>query len=125
MKHVSIDTQNDSVKNFVLTMANEPLGSVLELAGKPVARMMPPPASRNGTSSNTEDWTDIKNERRCELIDKEIDDTLSLDERNELEDLQEQMLRYRHRVAPLPLAHARRLLEKLEKVASQAADHAK
>jgi len=121
MKHVSIDSQDDSVKTFVLTLASEPLGFVLELAGKPVARMMPPLDVRNGTSSTADPWTEFKNDRRCELIDKEIGDTLSIAERHELEDLQEQMLRYRHRVAPLPLSHARQLLEKLEKRAAQTA----
>lgn len=114
MKHLSIDSQDESVKRFVLTLAREPLGFVLELAGKPVAQVMPPPVGQNGTSLAPDDWTDLKNERRCELIDREIDGTLNIDEQNELEDLQEQMLRHRHRVAPLPLAYARHLLEQLE-----------
>jgi DNA-directed RNA polymerase subunit F len=49
-----------------------------------------------------------------------VDGTLTEAERTELEDLQEQMLRHRHRVAPLPLAHARQLLEELERKAGAA-----
>lgn len=59
------------------------------------------------------DWTDAKNDRRCELVDKEIDGTLTTDERNELELLQTQMLAYRRRVAPLPLGDVRRLHQQL------------
>ncbi len=55
-----------------------------------------------------------KNNRRCELIDKEIDGSLTAEEASELEELQQQMLRERHRVAPLPLTHAGRLLAELE-----------
>ncbi len=70
-------------------------------------------------TANGADWTDAKNDRRCELIDKEIDATLTPDEAKELESLQDQMLRYRHRVAPLPLGYARQLLEVLERKAAQ------
>lgn len=45
---------------------------------------------------------EAKNNRRCDLIDKEIAGTLSSDEQVELEQLQTEMLAYRHKVAPLP-----------------------
>ena len=47
-------------------------------------------------------WHDAKNIRRCNLIDKEINGTLSVEEERELEQLQEEMLAYRRKVAPLP-----------------------
>jgi len=68
-------------------------------------------------SDPSAEWTEAKNRRRCALIDREIDGTLTSDERAELEDLQDQMLRHRHRVAPLPLHHAQQLLEELERKA--------
>ncbi|MBX9791958.1 MAG: hypothetical protein K2Y37_23795 [Pirellulales bacterium] len=58
-------------------------------------------------------WSDELNRRRCELIDKEIDFHLSEDEKAELDDLQERMLRHRKRVAPLPMAATDRLYEEL------------
>jgi hypothetical protein len=71
-------------------------------------------------AANDQAWTDKRNDRRCELIDKKIDARLTPDEEKELEGLQDQMLKYRHRVAPLPLGYARQLLEELERKAAQA-----
>ena len=63
------------------------------------------------------EWSDAKNERRCELIDKDIQGTLGLEERRELESLTQQLRVYRRTVAPIPLAGAvrlhRQLLEKI------------
>jgi DNA-directed RNA polymerase subunit F len=65
----------------------------------------------NGTG---EEWTDAKNERRCELIDRKFDGPpLTPTESAELAQLQEEMLRYRQRVAPLPIEDARRLHQEL------------
>jgi hypothetical protein len=58
-------------------------------------------------------WTDEKNRRRCELVDKEIEETLSSADRRELEMLQAEMLAYRRKVAPLPLDDLRKLHEEL------------
>ena len=64
------------------------------------------------------DW-DAKNDRRCELIDKEIEGTLHPVEKRELEELQRQMLAYRRKVAPLPLKGAQRLHQQLLKKAAE------
>jgi hypothetical protein len=120
LRHVSLDGQDEAVKRFVLDLIAEDAGSVLELAGRAVAQVLPPPASRNGWPAPADDWTAATDARRCDLIDREVDGTLTEAERTELEDLQEQMLRHRHRVAPLPLAHARQLLEELERKAGTA-----
>ncbi len=117
MTHVTLDNQNESVKQFVLSLSVDRRGSVVELAGKEVLRAFPP---ENGQAESDQEWTSVRNNRRCELIDKEIDGTITFDEATELEDLQDQMLRYRHRVAPLPLAHANRLLAELEEKAARA-----
>lgn len=55
------------------------------------------------------EWTDEKNERRCDLIDKEINDGLTFSEEIELDNLQELMLHYRRKVAPRPIEEARRV----------------
>lgn len=68
------------------------------------------------------DWTDEKNERRCDLVDKEIDGKLTQAERIELEDLQSQMLAYRRKVAPRPIAEARRVHQQLLKEAAEQQD---
>jgi hypothetical protein len=48
-------------------------------------------------------WTEEKNKRRSGLIDKEIDGTITPEEKSELEQLQSEMLEYRRRVAPRPM----------------------
>ncbi len=59
------------------------------------------------------EWTDEKNRRRCELVDMEIEGTLSAEERIELDNLQSEMLAYRRKVAPLPLRDLRRMHQEL------------
>jgi len=59
------------------------------------------------------EWNDAKNERRCELIDKDIQGTLGAAERRELELLTQEMRVHRRAVAPIPLAGAIRLHQQL------------
>jgi hypothetical protein len=108
MSHLTIDACDEAVKQFVLSLAPTADGFVLELGGRPVVRVLPvpPPAS-------ADDWDNRRDARRCELIDREIAGTLSPDEATELHALQAAMLRHRRRVAPLPLAEARRLHQEL------------
>lgn len=69
------------------------------------------------SSSDIDKWSDDKNLRRCQLVDKEIAGTLTNNEKNELDRLQAEMLSYRRKVAPLPLQDLRDLhAELLRKV---------
>jgi hypothetical protein len=111
MQHIDLDAREESVKQFVLSLAGEPQGAVLELNGRAIAWVVPLPPD-NGASSD-EDWTEAKNARRCALIDREVAGTLTPQEAGELRRLQEEMLRHRRRVAPLPLADARALHQDL------------
>src|SRR5579859_1764693 len=101
MHHIRLDSQDEAVKRFFLSLAVDPHGSVVELNGQAVACVVPV-AAKNG--DHEEEWTDAKNERRCDLIDKAIDGTLTPVEAIELHRLQQEMLRYRQHVAPLPIA---------------------
>jgi hypothetical protein len=107
MTHVSLDAEDEAVKEFVLGLTVDPSGSVLELNGQPVACVVPPPKTIDGRQDP--EWTDAKNTRRIELIKKKHADGLSPPEHVELGGLQEEMLRFRQKVAPLPLEDARRL----------------
>lgn len=60
-------------------------------------------------------WTEEKNNRRCDLIDKKFEGSLSTEEKEELNKLQEEMREYRNKVAPLPIKEARELLKSLLK----------
>jgi hypothetical protein len=76
---------------------------------------------RRGPDSDSIDhWTDEKNRRRAELVDRQIAGRLTAEERAELELLQDQMRAYREKVAPLPLEDARQLHGELMKRARQA-----
>jgi hypothetical protein len=110
MTRVNLDGVQESVRQFVLSVAVDPAGSVLELDGRPVAWVVPAgPSPGNGD----EPWTEAKNQRRCDLIDRKYAGNLTPPEAIELAQLQEQMLRHRQRVAPLPLEDARRLHQEL------------
>lgn len=113
MKHIRLDGQPEAVRQFVLSLSVPPEGAVLELSGQPIAGLVPLPKQTNGTPADASDWTEAKNDRRCELIDRKYAGTLTLQEGIELAGLQEEMLRYRQRVAPLPLEEARRLHQEL------------
>jgi hypothetical protein len=72
-----------------------------------------PIAEENGHADKDSGWNKEKNRRRCFLIDREIDGTITPEEARELAVLQRQMLDHRDRVAPLPLEATRRLYEEL------------
>ena len=111
MTHVSIDTLDEAVKQFVLGLTIDPGGAVLELNGQPVACVVPPPKAMTGGGEL--EWNDAKNARRIELIKKKHADGLSAAEHVELGGLQDEMLRFRQKIAPLPLKDARRLHQDL------------
>lgn len=69
--------------------------------------------SEGGTTNGHGEWTEAKNSRRFELIDREITGTLSAAEAIELRTLQHEIDDYLRRVAPLPLGAARELHEQL------------
>jgi hypothetical protein len=72
-----------------------------------------------GESDEEAKWTEEKNQRRCDLVEKEIDGTLSPEEAVELENLQQEMLAYRREIAPLPIEEARRVHDALLKRAAE------
>jgi arylsulfatase A-like enzyme len=113
MNAINLDTQDEAVKRFFLALPIEPGGSVITLNGHAFVHVLP--VGTNTGSAATEDgaWTDAKNSRRCDLIDKEIEGTIAPEEVREVYALQQEMLRYRRRVAPLPLEDARRLHQEL------------
>lgn len=110
MTHVNLDAMDESVRRFVLAVAGDPAGSVLELNGRPVAWVVP---AALPAANGDEPWTEAKNLRRCDLIDRKYAGGVTAPEAVELARLQEEMLRHRQRVAPLPLEDVRRLHQEL------------
>jgi hypothetical protein len=113
MSVVNLDTQDEAVKRFFLALPIDPGGSVLKLNGQDFARIVPIGPETERTVLEQDEWTDAKNSRRCDLIDKEIEGPITPEEAQELHALQQTMLRYRRRVAPLPLEDARELHQEL------------
>ena len=113
MKHIALNAHGEAVKQFFLSLPVDPDGSVVELNGHVVARVFPAGDNGNGAERDAGPWTEAKHERRCALIDKEIDDNLTPEEARELELLHRQMHRHLRTVAPLPLEDARRLQKEL------------
>lgn len=69
-----------------------------------------------GHGNANDNWTDEKNDRRCDLIDKQIQGSIELEERAELEFLQRQFQENQEKKWPLPIAKAKELhAELLEK----------
>src|SRR5262245_51586744 len=102
MKHLNLDDQDEQIKRFVRSLAASPEGILLELDGRPVAFVVGP-ARTSRKKHNPESWTDEKNDRRCDLIDKEYEGTLTPAERAELAELEEELLAYRDHLAPIPI----------------------
>jgi len=67
----------------------------------------------NGVSNGDGDWTDDKDARRCELIDKDIAGTITAVEHEELTRPERQANDHFDRVAPPPIDGARRLHQQL------------
>jgi hypothetical protein len=110
VKHISLKEQDETVKRFFESLLPEPDGAVVEVNGHRIYLIIRPARS---TDQPDEPWTDAKNHRRAELVDKEIDGTLTPAESAELADLQSQLRRYVDRVAPLPIEEARKLHRQL------------
>ncbi len=110
MHHIPLDAQDEAVKRFFLSLPVDPKGSVVDLNGQAVACVVPMPGA-NGDA--VAEWTDEKNNRRCDLIDKKYAGSLTPAEAIEQRSLQELMLRYREIIAPLPLVEVRRVHQEL------------
>jgi hypothetical protein len=119
MNRVNLNTQHETVQRFILALTADRAGSILEMNGEAVACVVPPPKSVTGHATS-EEWTEPKNARRCNLIDREIDGVLTPAEAVELRQLQDEMLRYQNKVAPWPIQAARQLHQELLKKAAQA-----
>lgn len=114
MPSVSLDGLPEPVREFFLSLPREGEDTIIEWQGQEWATV------RTGIIDPEGRWTEAKNVRRLALIDREFTGLITSAEAIELEDLQEEMRRYRHRMYPLPLAETRRILEDLERKENEA-----
>jgi hypothetical protein len=113
MQHIDLSVQGDAVKQFFLSLPLDPDGSVVEQNGKVLAHVFAIRANGPDSEGDARPWTETQNQRRCDLIDKEIDEQLTPAEARELVQLQAQFHRHLRRIAPQPLEDTRRLHEEL------------
>ncbi|HET6879330.1 MAG TPA: hypothetical protein VFI31_04215 [Pirellulales bacterium] len=113
MKRIDLKSHEEVIQQFFLALPPDPEGSVVELNGKAVARITPLNAVAAEKCEDGTAWSDLKNARRCELVDREIEGTLLPHEVVELALLQQQMLTERRRLAPVALNDLRRLHQEL------------
>jgi len=116
MVNTNLENAPEAVRKYLLSLANSG-STVLKVDGRPFARLTLISKERNGTPTGT--WTAEKNERRCELVDLEIDNQITPDEQNELRELERQLDRHLDLVAPLPLESLRKLHAELLEEASK------
>lgn len=102
-KLATLETQKNASKN-----ASKRTGE-----SNSAATITPSSETTKENLKTQETWTDRKNARRCELIDKRIQGTITDAELLELERLQQQMREYVDKLAPLDLDNARRLHKEL------------
>lgn len=117
MSTIPLETIPDEMREFIHSAGRRPEGTVFEEGGRPIYRLatIPPP-----TTTTDLGWTAADNDRRCDLIDRDIDGRITPDERAELATLQRRLSRYVNQVAPLPLEPLRKLHQALLEKAAQA-----
>src|SRR5438105_12078128 len=79
--HIPLDAQDEAVQRFFRSLPVDPQGSVVELNGQAVACVLSMPSANGGADT---EWTDARNNRRCELIDKKYAGTITAEEAVEL-----------------------------------------
>jgi hypothetical protein len=112
VNNVRWDSMPEPMRQYIRVMEVPPEGRVIEAEdGQPALKVFAYPKS----TPNAE-WTSGENDRRCDLIEKDLDGQLTPQEQLELELLEARLDRYVNRVAPLPLEQLRQLYQQtLEK----------
>lgn len=120
MDHVHWDSMSEPLRQFFRDLAGSPEGAVIEENGRPMFRVMAYPHPAAGAAVPG-DWTAADNQRRCALIDLDLDGRLSAQEHLELADLEARLDRHVDAIAPLPLEPLRQLHRKLVEGAARSA----
>lgn len=118
MNTIRMETIPEPMREFIRSTARPLEGTVFEEDGLPAYRLIAYAKPTAGTPHP--EWTPADNDRRCDLIDKDIDGRLTPDERVELEALQLRLRQYVNKVAPLPLEPLRKLHQELLEQAARA-----
>jgi hypothetical protein len=104
-------TLHDSVARQLENQANQQNVSLEQWAVEVLLRQSQSAVS--GSRQESGPWTDERNARRCDLIDRQIEGTLTAVELQELDELQAQLRRHLDQNAPFDLAGAQRIHQQL------------
>ena len=107
MPELTLESLDVSVREFFHSLSNSHGDTVLIADGKPHFHIHHVEIDLN------QSWSIAKNARRFELIDREIDGSITTEEHKELESLQMDLRRYRRRVCSLPIGENQKLLQDL------------
>lgn len=99
--------------NLLEEIARRQSKSVAILAAEMLAAQMKAETNARKEAEGKVEWIEAKSRRRSYLINKEIENSLSPGEEDELEELHRQMLAYHGNVAPLPREESKELLDRL------------
>ena len=116
VKLISLADQHETVRRFFESLVPDPDGAVVEVNGRRVYLIVRPDRQ---AGQPDEPWTDEKNHRRCDLIDRKYASGLTPAEEVELAGLQAAMHRFIDAVAPLPIEAARKLHQELMEKAAR------
>ena len=115
MLEIDVESHDEPVLQFLLSLPQDPGGTGLRVNGRTVFRIVP---VLSPSPADTAGWSEERNARRAALIERDVLGSITPSEAIELEDLQDTLRRFRRTVAPLPLGETRRLLEELERKAT-------
>ncbi len=118
MQRLNLEELPKAFRDALALCVTEREGTALEMDGKVVAYIIP----KYELTKADEPWSDAKNDRRCDLIDKKHDGRgLTLEEIRELHQLQSELSYHVRKVAPLPIEQTRKLHQQLVMEAIQSA----
>src|SRR5262249_31661061 len=89
---INLDREDEAVKRFFLSLPIDAGGAVVSIDGHELALIIPLTAPSDANGEEVE-WTEAINNRRSDLIDKEIEGTITPEEAVELYRLQRAMQR--------------------------------
>lgn len=118
MTTIRWETIPETARQFIRSIALSADGAVIEEDGRPSYRVIAYP--KPAPDAPDPEWTTADNDRRCDLIDKDLDGLLTPDERLERDTLDARLDRHVDRVAPLPLGPLRKLHQELLEKAARA-----
>ena len=99
----------EPVQRFLKGLGSSNGTSLVDVDDRRVYLVVRPSRDRTATGP----WTEEKSRKRFELIDRELDGTISPGDSVELVELDEELDEFVNRIAPLPMEHARAIQTKL------------